>query len=166
MASGSADEDAYRPFDIEVDYRTFVDGKRRADGVASFFDSRGLDVPIEVQRGRGNEDWSIDELVPDAWARGLSRRHRIPGVPARSRFIALSCRQSEHREALVAAAGITDYFESRVDGQRATADGLAGKPAPTPTWRRQVTRLRGGGLRRVRGCDFRLQVYRAGTSAQ
>ena len=33
LVGGSAADAAYRPFDIDGDYRTFVDGKRRADGV-------------------------------------------------------------------------------------------------------------------------------------
>ena len=131
VASGSADEDAYRPFDIEVDYRTFVDGKRRADGVASFFDSRGLDVPIEVQREvAATKTGRFDELVR---TRGLEVYPDVIGYLEYLREAGIHravVSASEHCEALVAAAGITDYFESRVDGQRATADGLAGKPAP------------------------------------
>ena len=35
----------FRPFDIERDYRSYVDGKPRYDGVASFLESRGIALP-------------------------------------------------------------------------------------------------------------------------
>ena len=33
------------PFDIETDYRRYVDGKPRYDGVEAFLRSRGIDLP-------------------------------------------------------------------------------------------------------------------------
>jgi alpha,alpha-trehalase len=35
--------EAFVPFDIDADYRRYVDGKPRYDGVASFLDSRGIE---------------------------------------------------------------------------------------------------------------------------
>ena len=37
--------DQFVPFDIDTDYQTYVDGKKRDDGVRSFLDSRGITVP-------------------------------------------------------------------------------------------------------------------------
>ena len=131
LVGGSAADAAYRPFDIDGDYRTFVDGKRRADGVSSFFDSRGLDVPIEVQRQvAATKTARFDDLVR---TRGLEVYPDVIGYLNYLRAAGIHravVSASEHCKDLVEAAGIADYFESRVDGQRATADGLAGKPAP------------------------------------
>ena len=33
------------PFDIDADYRRYVDGKPRYDGAAAFLKSRGIDLP-------------------------------------------------------------------------------------------------------------------------
>ena len=33
------------PFDVEVDYRRYVDGKPREDGVVAFLESRGISLP-------------------------------------------------------------------------------------------------------------------------
>lgn len=33
------------PFDAAADYRKYVDGKKREDGVRSFLQSRGIDLP-------------------------------------------------------------------------------------------------------------------------
>ncbi|MCA1787941.1 MAG: HAD hydrolase-like protein, partial [Desulfobacteraceae bacterium] len=35
----------YIPFDADREYRTFVDGKPRHDGIESFLKSRGIDLP-------------------------------------------------------------------------------------------------------------------------
>ena len=37
---------AFVPFDIDADYRRYVDGKPRYDGVAAFLDSRGIKLPF------------------------------------------------------------------------------------------------------------------------
>jgi beta-phosphoglucomutase-like phosphatase (HAD superfamily) len=42
------------PFDIDADYRRYVDGKPRYDGVAAFLESRGIEVP-----------WGTPEDGPD-----------------------------------------------------------------------------------------------------
>src|ERR1700750_3514256 len=37
--------EAFRPFDIATDYRLYVDGKPRYDGVRDFLGSRGIELP-------------------------------------------------------------------------------------------------------------------------
>jgi len=37
--------ESFRPFDSESDYRRYVDGKPRYDGVQSFLASRGITLP-------------------------------------------------------------------------------------------------------------------------
>jgi len=48
-------EEKLQPFDPDKDYRDFVDGKPRYDGVASFLDSRRLSLP------RGDADDSSEK---------------------------------------------------------------------------------------------------------
>jgi len=38
--------EAFVPFDIDQDYRRYVDGKPRYDGVAAFLESRGIELPF------------------------------------------------------------------------------------------------------------------------
>jgi len=67
---------SFVPFDIESDYRPYVDGKPRYKGVRSFLESRNIKVPygnpaddptIESVCGLGNRK---DELVKQAIAAG------------------------------------------------------------------------------------------------
>ena len=51
-------------FDIEHDYRKFVDGKPRYDGVRSFLQSRGIDLP----------EGDADDPADMATVRGLGNR--------------------------------------------------------------------------------------------
>ena len=37
---------AFVPFDIDADYRRYVDGKPRYDGVAAFLKARGIELPF------------------------------------------------------------------------------------------------------------------------
>src|SRR5690554_2463090 len=41
----AAHGEPFRPFDMDHDYRRYVDGKPRYDGVASFLASRGIHLP-------------------------------------------------------------------------------------------------------------------------
>jgi beta-phosphoglucomutase-like phosphatase (HAD superfamily) len=42
--------EAYRAFDLDNDYRLYVDGKPRYDGVRDFLGSRGIQLPRGVRR--------------------------------------------------------------------------------------------------------------------
>src|SRR4051794_5274801 len=44
------EDEAFRPFDEQEDYRNYVDGKLREDGVASFLASRGIVLPSEPSK--------------------------------------------------------------------------------------------------------------------
>lgn len=137
--SGESGEE-FRPFVIEKDYGEYVDGKLRHDGVRSFLASRGIEVP----EGE-TDDPSTAETV-----HGLGTRKndlvqeilRIDGVDVYEgsvRFVEATrdaglrravVSASKNCQAVLAAAGIEDLFEVRVDGVVAGDENLAGKPAP------------------------------------
>lgn len=130
----------FQPFEIATDYKRYVDGKLRYDGVRSFLGSRGIDLPDgdpddppdrETVSGLGNrKNELIGELLDTdgvdvyeesiAWLRQLRRRGFATAVVSASK----NC------ERVLGAAGIEDLFETRVDGVVAAQLGLAGKPAP------------------------------------
>ena len=128
------------PFDPAGDYEEYVDGKPRADGTRSFLASRGIDLPdgspddppdAQTVNGLGNRKNEI-----------LLRRIREDGVEAYEgsvRYVR-AIRDAGLRRAVVsssancrdvlAAAGIADLFEERIDGLVAEREHLKGKPAP------------------------------------
>jgi alpha,alpha-trehalase len=127
------------PFTQE-DYRRFVDGRPRYDGVDTFLHSRGIALP-----------WGLPTDVPDAeTVCGLGNRKntyfwevvRREGVErieptvewlrqARARGLALGLvTSSENSQGVLKAAGIEDLFPVRVDGLLGRELGLPGKPDP------------------------------------
>jgi beta-phosphoglucomutase-like phosphatase (HAD superfamily) len=66
-------ESGFRPFDPHADYRRYVDGKRRFEGVRSFLAARGIDLP-----GGTDDDPSNAETI-----HALGRR--LPSVSWRYR---------------------------------------------------------------------------------
>ncbi len=128
------------PFDIDADYRRYVDGKPRYDGVASFLASRGMELP-SGSPDDGPDAQSVHALgkLKDRFFLELLKRH---GVEPYDAAIALvrKLRAQEIRTAVVSssnncaavleAAGIAHLFHARVDGMDITRLGLNGKPAP------------------------------------
>jgi beta-phosphoglucomutase family hydrolase len=131
---------AFRPFDPVADYDEYVDGRPRGDGVRTFLRSRGIELPegspgdppgADTVRGLGDRKNAL-----------LLRKIHQEGVqpyPGSVRFLA-GVRAAGLRTAVVsasancrdvlAAAGIEDDFDTRVDGVVAAELGLPGKPAP------------------------------------
>ena len=128
------------PFDLVADYDEYVDGKPRYEGVRSFLDARGIDLPEG-----GKNDPAAAETVAALGNRKneiVLRMIRDQGVEAYEgsvRYVraardaglrrAVVSSSSNCREVLV-AAGIEDLFEQRIDGVVAEREHLKGKPAP------------------------------------
>jgi beta-phosphoglucomutase family hydrolase len=133
-------KEPFRQFDIDTDYKRYVDGKLRYEGVRSFLGSREISLPegtpedlptADTVCGLGNRK---DELVKAAIDRGevepypgsvaLVRRLREQGIRTAVVSSSKNCEQA------LRAAGILDLFEVRVDGLVASQLHLPGKPAP------------------------------------
>ena len=128
------------PFDRAADYENFVDGKPRADGTRSFLRSRGIELP----------EGSPDDPPEAETVEGLSNRKNeivlrwiredgVAAYPGSVRYVR-AARDAGLRRAVVtssangrdvlAAAGIEDMFEARIDGLPIEREHLRGKPAP------------------------------------
>jgi alpha,alpha-trehalase len=131
---------AFVPFGIEEDYRTYVDGKPRYDGVASFLASRRISLPYgspsdpsgaQTVCGLGNRKDAI--FRQELTKRGaevfestvlLIRHLKSAGIKT-GIFSA-----SRNAEAVLSAAKILGIFDARVDGVDADRLKLPGKPDP------------------------------------
>jgi beta-phosphoglucomutase family hydrolase len=130
----------FEEFDRPTDYDEYVDGKPRLDGVRSFLESRGIDLPMGSP-----SDPSEAETIHALGTRKndlvleLIRQEGVEPYEGSVRF-AEAARDQGLRRAVVSsstnckdvleAAGIDHLFEVRIDGVVAERDGLAGKPAP------------------------------------
>lgn len=130
----------FRPFDVNTDYPAYVDGKPRYDGVISFLESRGIEIPegtpsdtptAETVCALGNRK---DELFikkvrelgvdVDREAVRFVRELRDRGVR-----VGLAS-SSKNAVPVLKEAGIKDIFEAIVDGVVSERLRLRGKPAP------------------------------------
>lgn len=130
----------FRPFDAEADYRAYVDGKPRYDGVRSFLTSRGIHLPEgtpsdspeqETICGLGNRKnglfvAKVQEMgvEVDAAAVRFIRELRARGVR-----VALAS-SSKNAVPILERVGLLGLFEDVVDGVVSEKLGLKGKPQP------------------------------------
>ncbi|HSI81012.1 MAG TPA: beta-phosphoglucomutase family hydrolase [Solirubrobacterales bacterium] len=129
-----------RPFDADVDYKRYVDGRGRYDGVDGFLRSRGIelawgepadppgDETVCALGNRKNEEFTAEladrgvNAFPSSVAlvRELQRR----GIPTAVISASRNC------VPVLRAAGIEDAFDVKVDGVDMSRRGLPGKPDP------------------------------------
>jgi haloacid dehalogenase superfamily, subfamily IA, variant 3 with third motif having DD or ED/beta-phosphoglucomutase family hydrolase len=135
-----ADGSPVAAFDENLDYRRYVDGRSREDGVVSFLAARGIELP------RGElVDPPERETVRGLAARknrffeAAITRDGVRSFPSTTALIQ-RLRAGHIRTALVtasrnasgvlAAAGVDGLFDARVDGGDAAELDLPGKPDP------------------------------------
>ncbi|MBE0480349.1 MAG: trehalose-phosphatase [Dehalococcoidia bacterium] len=137
-SAGSAQE--FAPFDADQDYRLYVDGKPRYDGVRSFLESRGIPLPegspsdspqAETIHGLGNRKNEYFLLcLKDYGAESFpSTVELVKQLKARGSRVAVIS-SSRNAEEVLEAAGVGSLFEVKVDGKDLETLGLKGKPEP------------------------------------
>ncbi|GAA5197773.1 beta-phosphoglucomutase family hydrolase [Rugosimonospora acidiphila] len=128
------------PFDPAADYNDYVDGRPRADGVRSFFASRGITVP----EGEPDDPPDRDTVYGIGGRKNqiVLRRIREDGVQVFDGAVEYlrAVERAGLRRAVVSASqntrevlrvtGLTDLFEVIVDGVVAKEEKLRGKPEP------------------------------------
>ncbi len=129
-----------RPFALPGDYTAHVDGRLRQDGVRAFLASRGIEIPegspddppsAETVHGLGNRKNELfGEILERDGVEVYESSVELVRVARDSGLRRAVVSASRNCAALLAAAGITDLFEVRIDGEVAAARGLPGKPAP------------------------------------
>ena len=130
----------FRPFDIATDYRLYVDGKPRFDGVRDFLTSRGIHLPegspddppqAETVGGLGNRKNNlINEVIEQVGVEPYEGSVKLIHQLHHQGFKIAVVTSSQNCEAVLKAAKLDAFFEVRVDGNTIDAQQLAGKPAP------------------------------------
>lgn len=124
----------------DADYFNHVDGKPRLDGVAAFLASRGIDLPLGDDEdppeadtvtalGRRKNDAFTQVLRDDGVAPYPGSLRLLEALRAQGTPMAIVS-SSRNAPAVLAAAGIDQFFEVVMHGGLAEERGLPGKPAP------------------------------------
>lgn len=128
------------PFDPEDDYRRFVDGRKRDDGVRTFLASRGITLPdgtdddppeIETVHGLGNrknEAFRVTLQADGVEVFEGSRRYLAAVTDAGLATAVVSA--SANAGEVLALTGLDKFIAQRVDGVTLRTEHIAGKPAP------------------------------------
>jgi beta-phosphoglucomutase family hydrolase len=130
----------FEEFDRPTDYDEYVYGKPRLDGVYSFLQSRGIDLPMgsptdppqaETVHALGTrKNDLVLELISQQGVEPYEGSVRFAeAVRDRGLRRAVVSSSTNCRDVL-AAAGIDHLFEEVMDGTVAEREQLAGKPAP------------------------------------
>jgi beta-phosphoglucomutase family hydrolase len=130
----------FTPFEHDRDYVPYVDGKPRYDGVASFLESRGIDLPYgdpgdspdqETVCGVGNaKNARFREIVQSGDIPVFESTMKIVDA-LRERGVKCGVASSSRNcRFVLEQTGLISRFGTVVDGTDSRELGLAGKPAP------------------------------------
>ena len=128
------------PFDRVADYREYVEGRPRLDGVRAFLGSRGIQVP----EGHADDPSDADTAHGLARRKGrfLERRLQEQGVaalPGSRRFLEAARRAGVERAVvyessstlpMLEQAGLASLLDARIDAAVISAEGLRSRPVP------------------------------------
>ena len=128
------------PFDRDADYRAYLDGRPRLEGIRAFLDSRGIRLPA----GRPGDPEEADTAAGLARRKGeaIARRLRQRGVTALAgarRYLEVAGQAGLGRAVVSASAstlpilelaGLAALIDERVDADVIRAEGLRARPAP------------------------------------
>lgn len=132
--------DEFVPFDPGADYRQYVDGKKREDGVRSFLASRDIELPegepddppdAETVCGLGNRKNEAFQktLHTDGVEVFEGSRRYLEQVAAAGLATAVVSSSANTRDVLE-ITGLDRFIQQRVDGVTLREENIAGKPAP------------------------------------
>jgi beta-phosphoglucomutase family hydrolase len=132
--------EAFRPFDIATDYRLYVDGKPRYDGVRDFLASRsirllegGPDDPPQAETvdGLGNrKNDLVNKIIEEKGVEPYGGSVDFIRQLRDQEFKIAVVTSSQNCTAVLKAAKMDHFFDVQVDGNVIHAQHLAGKPAP------------------------------------
>jgi len=136
----AAMNDTFQPFDIESDYKLYVDGKLRYEGVRSFLESRDIQLPhgsndetpnYDTVCGLGNmKDDLVHKVLEsegvEVYQGSVDLVHELRKEGIRTGVVSAS----KNCKSVLKTAGIIDLFDHIVDGEVAERLHLGGKPAP------------------------------------
>lgn len=130
----------FRPFDIDADYLTYVDGKTREDGVRSFLAGRGINLPeggpaddpaAETVHGLGNRKNELfHRTMRDDGVEVFEGSRRYLEAAADAGLGRAVVSSSANTREVLEVTGLDKFVQHRVDGVTMREENIPGKPAP------------------------------------
>jgi HAD superfamily hydrolase (TIGR01509 family) len=133
-------DEAFQPFDPATDYRLYVDGKPRFDGVRDFLTSRGIRLPegspddpsdAETVGGLGNrKNDLVNKTIEDIGVESYEGTVKLIRQLRHEGFKIAVVTSSQNCAMVLRATKLDEFFDMQVDGNTILSEHLAGKPAP------------------------------------
>jgi trehalose-phosphatase len=132
--------EAFTPFDPRGDYRRYVDGKPRGDGIRSFLDSRGIRLPDGDENDKPDAE-TVCGLGrrKDRYFHEWLKENRVHPYPGSVNLIAALHEagirtavfsSSRNAEVILRSAEVLGLFDAKVDGNDLAQLDIPGKPDP------------------------------------
>lgn len=132
--------ETFIPFDSDLDYNRYVDGKPRIEGIKSFLESRDISLPMgssedapdaETVQGMGTKKnrFFLDILKKEGIKPYQGTVNLIHDLKKNGIKVGVISSSKNAKEVL-SGAGVLDLFEVRVDGIYSEQHNITGKPAP------------------------------------
>lgn len=130
----------FHPFDLKIDYLTYVDGKPRYDGVRAFLDSRNINLPYgdssdppgnETICGLGNKKNLLfqEQIKKNGVTVYPKSLEWIRTLKSQGIKVAMST-SSKNAPLILEKGNLVDLFDATVDGNDSERLNLKGKPEP------------------------------------
>lgn len=128
------------PFDRDLDYRTYIDGRPRLEGIHLFLRSRGIRLPEGLPEDHAQVDsaYGLARHKSEALAR-VMRRRGVSALPGARRYLESAGRAGIGRAVvsgsqtvtpMLELAGISTLVDARVDAEAIRREKLHSRPAP------------------------------------
>jgi beta-phosphoglucomutase family hydrolase len=127
-------------FDLDSDYKKYVDGKPRYEGVRSFLESRGIHLPFGDATDPAGDDTicalgnrkqvMVQQAIDDGQVESFEGSVRWVKLLKNAGFKLAVVSSSRNAGPVLRAAKMDHFFETRVDGLTLAELNLPGKPAP------------------------------------
>jgi beta-phosphoglucomutase-like phosphatase (HAD superfamily) len=127
------------PFDRVADYREYLDGRPRLEGIHAFLDSRGIRLPEGRPDGPADADTACGVATRKAEAlRRALRRRGVSASPGAHRYLEAAARAglkravisaSAHTGPMLELADLAALIDDQLDVTAMRAEGLRSRPA-------------------------------------
>jgi len=134
-----AGRESFAPFELD-DYRLYLDGRARYDGVRDFLKSRGIELPEgsaedlperDTVCGLGNrKNELVTELINSVGVDAYSGSEALVRYIRDHGLLTAVVSASSNCAEVLDEAGIADLFDARIDGVVLKERHLQGKPEP------------------------------------
>lgn len=127
-------------FTLPEDYKTFMDGKLRTDGVKDFLASRGITLPfgeaddppeLETINGLGNrKNLLVHKRIASQGVKTFADAPAFIAAAQKAGYATALVSSSKNAAFILEKNGLKPLFSVCIDGAYAAEHGIKGKPAP------------------------------------